>query len=193
VRAGQGLALVTSAGVAGWFGRANKANTAVLYPPDAYRFSAAPPRSILTRLPRRAGRSQAGVAQGRGGVLTARARRGRRMCPRIVPQLAMAVLFTSDGLEPISAGRPVLFWAGQLTPQEVAALPSLRPVKDPGNLSLLYETVDGWTQAARPPPRAVLAVCPTIPSPAVDSARGPRLPRAGPALKGSAAAADRSQ
>lgn len=75
VRAGQGLALVTSAGVAGWFGRANKANTAVLYPPDAYRFSAAPPRSILTRLPRRAGRSQAGVAQGRGGADGTRAAR----------------------------------------------------------------------------------------------------------------------
>ena len=130
-------------------------------------------------------------------MLTARALRGRRMCPPIVPQLAMAVLFTSDGLEPIAAGRPVLFWAGQLTPQEVAALPSLRPVKDSGNLSLLYETVDGWTQAARPPPRAVLAVCPTTPSPAADRARGLRLPRAapcaGPALKGSTAAADRSQ
>ena len=67
MRAGQGLALVTSAGVAGWFGRANKANTAVLYPPDAYRFSAAPPRSILTRLPRRAGRRNRLTPTGRGG------------------------------------------------------------------------------------------------------------------------------
>ena len=37
VRAGQGLAVVTSAGVAGWFGRANTARTSISYPPDSYR------------------------------------------------------------------------------------------------------------------------------------------------------------
>lgn len=116
VRAGQGLAVVTTAGVAGWFGRANMARTSISYPPDSYR----------------------------------------RMCPTIVPQMVMAVLFTSDGNEVLAASRPVLFWVGKLNASEVANLPSLVAIPDHGEHTVVYETIDGWTQEARPMPRAVL-------------------------------------
>jgi len=39
----------------------------------------------------------------------------RRMCPQIVPQLALAAIFTSDGREVIGISDYTLFWAGNFT------------------------------------------------------------------------------
>jgi hypothetical protein len=50
-----------------------------------------------------------------------------------------------------------LFWAGNLTAQEIQTLPSLKPIPDNGTLSVLYPAPTWWTQAARPPPLSVLA------------------------------------
>ena len=41
--------------------------------------------------------------------------------------------------------------------EQVAALPSLKPIQDTGMLTVIYAVPTWWTQAARPPPRFVLA------------------------------------
>ena len=41
--------------------------------------------------------------------------------------------------------------------EQVAALPSLKPIQDTGTLTVIYSVPTWWTQAARPPPRFVLA------------------------------------
>ena len=80
----------------------------------------------------------------------------RRMCPPIMPQLAAAAIVTADGRELVALSDFTLFWAGSLAPEELAALPSLRPIPDDGTLSVLYPAPTFWTQAARPAPCFVL-------------------------------------
>jgi len=79
----------------------------------------------------------------------------RRMCPLIVPQLAIGAIFTSDGKDVIRLSDYTLFWAGNFSEEELQSLPSLHPIPDDGSLSVLYPVPTWWTQAARAAPLRV--------------------------------------